>query len=533
MQPRSLRIAILTSVGLLPLGCLADARDPVDSDGDTDAPGGPGQASDPPPPQRMPAPGCGDSVPVAQDEMGQIVYGYPRPPAPGVATGVYRCDSGLLHRPEPIVCESGLPRPLPPEPEPGMTALTQVDFLYDIEPRYWGPLCTADAECTEKPYGYCAPTYLGDMGGVRAACNYGCLQDSDCGDGFLCQCGDPAGQCVPATCRSDADCGADLKCGQWATQFICWTDVSYTCQSEADTCNTKSDCSEREYCSGEGGVRSCVPNRGLACGRPFLVAGEARTATLQETHDWSSVIAVASPADLSAAERVLIGEHWARAALMEHASIAAFARFTLQLLHLGAPRELIEQSQRAMLDETDHSKRCFELASRYLGAAVGPTALPMDDALAHNDLASVTLMAFVEGCVGETVATLEARAALEQASDPLVRSALERIAEDEQRHAELAWRFVRWALAQGHGSLAASLTAQLDRLAEELSEASPSIDVSPLAEHGVLSGGSRTLVRRTALAEVVLPCARALLGAHSGCLKMPSRAACQITATAG
>jgi hypothetical protein len=544
MQPVTLRIAILSSLGLLPLGCFADARDPgngevvsgvdgVDDDaGDTEQPDDTEEPTNEPPPVPVEAPACGDSVPVAQDEMGQTVYGYPRPTAPGVVTGIYRCDSGLLHRPEPTVCESGLPRPLPPEPEPGMPALTQVDFLYEIEQGSWPALCAADADCTEKAFGYCAPTYLGQMSGVRAACNYGCLEDSDCGDDFLCQCGDPVGQCVPATCRSDADCGADLKCGQWETQFICSTDVSYTCQSQADTCNTGADCNEREYCSGEGGVRSCVPNRALACGRPFLVSGEARTATLQQTQDWISPISSSSPGALPAAERLLIGEHWARAALMEHASIAAFARFTLQLLHLGAPRELIEQSQRAMLDETEHAKRCFELASRYLGTAQGPTALPMDDALSQNDLESVTLMAFIEGCLGETVATLEARAALEQASDPLVRSALERIAEDEQRHAELAWRFVRWALSSNAG-LADPLMAELSRLERELDESLPLQGEDGVAAHGVLSVCDRAQVRRSALLEVVLPCGRALLGAHSGCLKMPSRAACQITATAG
>jgi hypothetical protein len=106
-------------------------------------------------------------------------------------------------------------------------------------------------------------------------------------------------------------------------------------------------------------------------------------------------------------------------------------------------------------------------------------------------------------------------------------------ARNEQRHAELAWRFVRWALSQGGATLARSLATELERLSEELREAAPNMDVSPLAAHGVLSSGGRALVRRAALAEVVLPCGRALLAAHSGCLKMPSRAACQITATAG
>ena len=51
-----------------------------------------------------------------------------------------------------------------------------------------------------------------------------------------------------------------------------------------------------------------------------------------------------------------------------------------------------------------------------------------------------------EGCFGETGAALEALEAADSAADPLIRAAYSQIAKDEQRHAELAFRFVRWAL---------------------------------------------------------------------------------------
>jgi hypothetical protein len=47
---------------------------------------------------------------------------------------------------------------------------------------------------------------------------------------------------------------------------------------------------------------------------------------------------------------------------MEHASVAAFARFTLDLLALGAPADLVQSAQQALGDEIAHAELCFGLA---------------------------------------------------------------------------------------------------------------------------------------------------------------------------
>ena len=57
---------------------------------------------------------------------------------------------------------------------------------------------------------------------------------------------------------------------------------------------------------------------------------------------------------LPAETRARLGVAWLEIARMEHASIAAFARFALQLLAVGAPPDLILAGQRAMADETNH-----------------------------------------------------------------------------------------------------------------------------------------------------------------------------------
>jgi hypothetical protein len=260
----------------------------------------------------------------------------------------------------------------------------------------------------------------------------------------------------------------------------------------------------------EDGRRHCVNRSQAVCGRPFLVEGAARLAELRPGSDWAAGAIEHAPSALTVAERDLAAEHWARNALMEHASIAAFARFTLQLMHVGAPRELIEHSQQAMLDETAHAKACFTLAARYLGSPVEPGRLALDAALDERDLEAIAISTFREGCVGETVAALEAREALDRATDPQVRATLERIAMDEQRHAELAWRFVSWALAQ-NPLLRHPLDRELSRLEVEQFSSPGAADEAECLDHGVLSERRRTLLRRAALAEIVLPCLRQVL----------------------
>jgi hypothetical protein len=149
---------------------------------------------------------------------------------------------------------------------------------------------------------------------------------------------------------------------------------------------------------------------------------------------------------LTDAERRAAAQHWTRMGQMEHASIAAFARFSLQLLSLGAPPELLEDCTRALQDETAHAKLCFQLASAYAACAVGPGPLDVEGCLDVTSLADIVDLVIVEGCFGETSAALIALEAAELASDPVIEAAYSRIAADEQRHAELAFRFVRWAL---------------------------------------------------------------------------------------
>ena len=164
---------------------------------------------------------------------------------------------------------------------------------------------------------------------------------------------------------------------------------------------------------------------------------------------------------LSESERAELAQHWTHMGQMEHASIAAFARFSLQLLSLGAPPDLVEACTQALADETAHTKLCFDLASAYAGRAIGPGPLDVSGSLLGSSLVDIVDLVIAEGCFGETSAALEALEAAECATDPVVSAAYAQIARDEQRHAELAFRFVRWALQRGGAAVKARIAQAL------------------------------------------------------------------------
>lgn len=441
------------------------------------------------------------------------------------------CENELVHRPSrDVQCSSVLPRPnsaLPPE-------LTAVD----------GSTCASDNDCTEHPHGFCAA--WGSPGGppVPASCRYGCVTDTDCSDGTICICSQPVGQCIKASCHEDADCGDGMLCARWDASHnsSCGSDFSYECQKPDDECAVGADCPQGDFgasCITEAGAHVCHSSDGVVCGRPFLVDGTARLAALTnqpfsapprlECSLGGCSPAAGNATDLERCQvppelRALVGQHWALIGLMEHASIAAFARFTLQLMHVGAPLVFLAASQRAMLDETEHAKTCFAIASHVQGRSVGPGKLPLADALGETELVDILRLTIREGCVGETLAAMEASEAAALAEQPFIASALRGIQSDELRHAELAWRFVQWALSQDDGPRLRSGARPLrDVVAEEfaraLSDANDSAcstdTLSPTdracARYGMLPGASRRAVRRAALRDVVAPCAAELL----------------------
>jgi hypothetical protein len=128
-----------------------------------------------------------------------------------------------------------------------------------------------------------------------------------------------------------------------------------------------------------------------------------RSARSVEREDWVAPPSTSDDRALDAGTRAALADAWLRDALEEHASVAAFARLTMHLLSLGAPPDLVAESQRASLDEIRHAKIAFASARRYGGAALGPGRLALDGAVEPVDLVELVRLTAAEGCVGETL----------------------------------------------------------------------------------------------------------------------------------
>jgi hypothetical protein len=224
------------------------------------------------------------------------------------------------------------------------------------------------------------------------------------------------------------------------------------------------------------------------CGRPLAVEFTApgsthRVAPPALRDDWARLVlrdvAPTEETPMSASLRPLAAA-WREDALQEHASIASFARFVLELLSVGAPPVFVMSAVQAGLDEIEHARLCFALASAYHGAALGPGPLALEGVEPRRGLAAIAGAAAEEGCCGETYAALAASRAGEACTDERAARVLERIARDEEAHAELGWRFVAWAVAQGDEAVVAEVErgfarglASLENVAVRSRTASP------------------------------------------------------------
>lgn len=204
-----------------------------------------------------------------------------------------------------------------------------------------------------------------------------------------------------------------------------------------------------------------------------------------------------------------LGRAWLRAALDEHASVASFARFVLELMALGAPPDLVLAATQAQADEARHAQGAFALAAAAFGRPVEPGPIDLSGVTVRTDPLEIALGLVHEACVNETVAAALAGLAAERATDPAARAHLEGVAADEAAHAELGWRSLRWLLAKHPELLEPVRAAFDDALARPWAQEPAGPDLSA---HGHLSPHERRAFALQVRTQVVAPCAHALLG---------------------
>ena len=200
---------------------------------------------------------------------------------------------------------------------------------------------------------------------------------------------------------------------------------------------------------------------------------------------------------------------WLDAAALEHASVATFARLSLELLALGSPPSLVADAHAAAQDEIRHATSSYAIASTLGAHVVGPGALAAGAApLAAPTLERIASEALLDGCFGETLASLMAAEGAARAEDPALQRVLDGIAEDEARHAELAWRILAWALASSPSTVAPALEAALTTISVTAARRRSDLDLSTL---GFVSRADENALRAAVLGGIVEPCLRALI----------------------
>jgi hypothetical protein len=225
-------------------------------------------------------------------------------------------------------------------------------------------------------------------------------------------------------------------------------------------------------------------------GRALRVAHEAVTARATDAEGWRVEDSLLETTSLPSDLRGALARLWTQSARDEHASVPAFSRLSLSLVALGAPAWLVEAAHRAALDEIEHARLAFSLASAYAGMPVGPGPLPeLQNATAVTATSLVELSAesLIDGCLLEGVAAEVVRRALIRARDPRARAALAVIARDEASHAALAWDVVSWCCQRGGDPVRRGLIAALGKAPSSV--ASPSVPdalAGALADHGWL-----------------------------------------------
>ena len=148
-------------------------------------------------------------------------------------------------------------------------------------------------------------------------------------------------------------------------------------------------------------------------GRPLKVNGKSRTTTSQICNIENSNGGTSWKVDLypSLLENRTynreIGLEWLQQAEAEHASVASFARHTLQLISIEAPSDLLLASQAASMDEIRHAKMCYGLTAAFTDREICPEIINIEGSLDDTDVKGIIQSIIQEGCIEETLSAIK------------------------------------------------------------------------------------------------------------------------------
>jgi hypothetical protein len=207
-------------------------------------------------------------------------------------------------------------------------------------------------------------------------------------------------------------------------------------------------------------------------GRQLRSLGRVLLPRIRASGEWAG-LELAVPVD-DARLRAALAQQWRENGRTEHASVAAFARLTLDLMALGAPPALVASANRDALDEIRHTELCFSLARGIDGESQSPGPFP--EARAARTLvgrgpialAQLAVDSLVDGALHEGVSARVVAKLAKRCEVPAIRAVLKEIAADEGRHAAHGWDVVEWCLRGGGTAVANALAGAFSALPTEM-----------------------------------------------------------------
>lgn len=193
--------------------------------------------------------------------------------------------------------------------------------------------------------------------------------------------------------------------------------------------------------------------------------------------------------------REQLAARWRWNGRTEHASVAAFAQHTLDLVALGAPPALVEAANADGRDEIRHAELCFALARGLDGRVQGPAPFPEARSIRRIragrtlDLAQLAVSSLIDGALHEGISARVLARLVRTCTDPATRDVLKTLAADEGRHAAHAWDVVEWCVAEGGlpvlQALRGAIAALPDHLDDELPDGARDGSWEPFGVPGV------------------------------------------------
>lgn len=206
-------------------------------------------------------------------------------------------------------------------------------------------------------------------------------------------------------------------------------------------------------------------------------------------------------------EREFAGEFYLQIARYEHASIASFHRFAMELMQFGAPAELLEMAQKAATDEVRHAQSAFSIGNKLLGTSQQPGKLDINIAF-HQELVSFASAILEEAAIQETLGVLIATEQLRVCKDETIAQYLREVVTEESEHSELAYASLRWCVEIGGEEIKTLIRERLEQPFTFSLSQFPEIGIDAL---GLPSQDAVKEAIDRGLRSVVIPSLRSLL----------------------